>query len=343
MREQERRQDRRIRERLGHAADDAAQRVEQRLIIDPHWNVPRANALRERRSVAALVIRLLRELRRERVHPVDADELRRQRGQDRGVEAAADEDADRNVGHHLLLDRALHQLPRRRQRLSVRQAANGKRLRIPIPNRLLPLLRESNERSGFDATDRAKHRPRLGDVAELQILRDRDVIEIAADVGMPQDALQLGREEDLLTDARIEQRLLAGAIARQQQRARAAIPDREAEHSVELRDRVGAAIEIQRNDRLDIGVRSKRIVGKSRADLRGVVDLAVAFEPDLRAGRRKRLIGALVQVDDAQALGADDGIGMRQHRAAVGSAMAQSLRPSSRELPDSAALSRCPR
>ncbi|HEX9502297.1 MAG TPA: hypothetical protein VGA10_11655 [Thermoanaerobaculia bacterium] len=128
---------------------------------------------------------------------------------------------------------------------------------------------------------------------------------------MSQDALQLRREENFLPDARVEQRLLAGAIARQQEHVRAPVPNRKTEHSIELRDRIRAALEIQRHDRLDIGVRSKRIIVKSSSERCGVVDLAIALEPDLRARRGKGLIGTLMQIDDAKALGADDGVGMR--------------------------------
>ncbi len=200
---------------------------------------------------------------------------------------------------------------------------NLERLRIPIADHLLAVFGKAHEGSRFDAADRAEHRPRLGDVAEAEVFGDGDVVEVAADVGMAQDALQLGGEENLLADARVEQRLLARAVARQEQRVRAMVPDRQAEHSVELRDRIAAALEIQRQNRFDIRLRSERIVAIARADLRGVVDLAVALEPDLRVRRGEGLVGALVQIDDAQPLGADDGIRMREHRSAVRPAMAQ--------------------
>ena len=61
----------------------------------------------------------------------------------------------------------------------------------------------------------------------------------------------------------------------------------------------------------------------ARTNRRRVVDLAVALEPDLRAGRGERLIGALVQIDDAQPLGADHGVGMRERSVSVGAAMPQ--------------------
>ncbi len=125
------------------------------------------------------------------MHSIDADELGRQRGEDRGVKSPADENTDRHIRHHLLFDRPLHQPPRGRDGLGQRRTDNGKRFRIPIPNCFLPAFSESKERSSFDAANAAEHRTRLGNVSELQVLRERDVIEIAADIGMPQDALQL--------------------------------------------------------------------------------------------------------------------------------------------------------
>ena len=150
-------------------------------------------------------------------------------------------------------------------------------------------------------------------------------IELAADVGMPQQALQLRREDHLAADPRIKQRLLACAVAREDQRVRPGVPDRQSEHAVELGDRRDAALEIERQDRLDVGLRAIRIVGIARADLRGVVDLAVALEPDLRAGRGERLVGPLVQIDDAQPLGADDGVLVLKIGVPVRPAMPQRL------------------
>ena len=126
-------------------------------------------------------------------------------------------------------------------------------------------------------------------------------------------------------DSGVEQRLLAGAVAREEQRLGAVVPDREGEHPVELLDRFDAVLEVEREDALDVRMRAERVVLVTRADLGRVVDLAVALEPHLAARRGERLVGALVEIDDAQPLGADDGVRLPEVSVPVGPAVAQRL------------------
>src|SRR5260370_807340 len=83
----------------------------------------------------------------------------------------------------------------------------------------------------------------------------------------------------------------------------------EAEHDVELPTGVDAACQVGRQDGLAVAPGAVRVLGKLGADVEGVVDLAIALEPALLAGRGEGLVGALVEVDDAQPLRADDGVG----------------------------------
>ena len=130
------------------------------------------------------------------MHFVDADRLRRQRRQDRRVESAGDEHADRNVGHDLLLDRALDE-PLRFAHRVVRAARDRReRLRLPVAHQLFASV-EPDVRAGRHAAHRGEHRPRLGHVAEAQIFGDGDVVEVARHRRMLQNALQLRREDDL--------------------------------------------------------------------------------------------------------------------------------------------------
>ena len=71
---------------------------------------------------------------------------------------------------------------------------------------------------------------------------------------MTEKTLQLRGKERLPSGAGVEQRLLACPIAGQDQRARAVVPDGQTEHSVQLGDRIGAAFEVERKDRFDVGV-----------------------------------------------------------------------------------------
>jgi len=138
---------------------------------------------------------------------------------------------------------------------------------------------------------------------------------------MLEDALQLRREHDFLSDARIEQRFLTGAIARQDQRSGSVVANGQPEHPVERRNRVGAEVEVERDDGLDVGMRAIGIVAITLTDLRRVVDLAVAFQPDVLLRIGERLIGAFVKIDDAQTFGADRRGGIAQNGAAVRTAI----------------------
>ena len=80
----------------------------------------------------------------------------------------------------------------------------------------------------------------------------------------------------------IVERLDADAIAREQQRAAAAVPERDAEHAAQVRERVLAPLLVGVDDGLGVGVGVERVaVGDELgAQLAVVVDLAVEDDPD---------------------------------------------------------------
>ncbi len=323
--QEERWQDGWIGDRLRHVLDDTREGFAKRFLIRPYGYVLRTDAPGQHRGIAALVVGLLGELGRKRVHPVDPDKFRSQRCKDGGVEAAADEDADGHVAHHLFLDCPLYQPLQLRNGLAWRARLNGKRGRIPIANELLTAVAEARVRSSRDAPYIAKHRARLRHVAEGEVLAEGDRVELAGDPRMLEDALQCRGEQHLATYPGIEQRLLAGPVARQQEHAGAVIPDAETEHAIELTHGIGTAGQVERKNRLDVALGAVRVVGELGADVECVVDLAIALQPDLLAGRGEGLVGPLVQVDDAQPLRAKDGVGVGQRSPAIRAAVTQCL------------------
>ena len=101
---------------------------------------------------------------------------------------------------------------------------------------------------------------------------------------------------------RVVQRLDADAIARDEQRARSRVPDREAEHAAQPGDRVRAPLLVGVNDDFGVGRRVERwpAASSSRAQLAEVVDLAVEHDPDRAVLVVNRLMAGR-QIDDAQA------------------------------------------
>ena len=83
-----------------------------------------------------------------------------------------------------------------------------------------------------------------------------------------------------------------GTVAGEDQPPQLVIPDREAEHPLELANRVGAEALVQRDNRLDVPGRAEPVAGLcARAtQLGGVIDLAVAHHPHRAVQALERLV-----------------------------------------------------
>ena len=104
----------------------------------------------------------------------------------------------------------------------------------------------------------------------------------------------------------VVQRLDADAVAGEEQRAAPSIPQRDAEHPAQVRERVLAPLLVGVHDGLGIGIRVERVPVRDelRAQLAVVVDLAVEDHPDGAVFVANRLVAA-GEVDDAQAAHAE--------------------------------------
>ena len=85
----------------------------------------------------------------------------------------------------------------------------------------------------------AEDRARLGDVAEREVLLDRERVDRRVrGAGCTSSALQLRAEHELaVRQERVEERLDAEAVAREEQRLAVPVPEREGEHAAEARRR----------------------------------------------------------------------------------------------------------
>src|SRR6185436_17533388 len=127
-------------------------------------------------------------------------------------------------------------------------------------------------------------------------------IDIATDVGMKQQRIELGSEDELPVYLCIKQRLLPHAIAREKQFLPTRIPDREGKHPAQVFWTVSAKLVVGMNDGFGVAVGVERVakVFQLLAQLEIVVDLAVEDDPRGSIPIVNGLLAAL-EIDDREA------------------------------------------
>src|SRR6185295_17894666 len=156
--------------------------------------------------------------------------------------------------------------------------------------------------------DVAEEGQRCRDVRESQKLVEGGEVEVTRDIRVPEQRLDLGREQKAAVRGRVIERLLAKAIARREERPARLVPERKREHAVEAGDTVGAELLIEMNDRLGVRARSESMPlrGQRGAVILMVVDLAVERHPDGAVLVRHRLPPGLTEIDDTEAAVRED-------------------------------------
>ena len=81
------------------------------------------------------------------------------------------------------------------------------------------------------------------------------MVDLARDLAVLQQRAHLRREGQRSVVERVEQRLLADAVARQQQLLAAPVPEREREHAVQVLDAGGAVLLVEVRDHLGVALR----------------------------------------------------------------------------------------
>ena len=117
-----------------------------------------------------------------------------------------------------------------------------------------------------------------------------------------QHRAQLGAEDDRAVVDAVVDELDAGRIARQHEAARAFVPDRQAEHAVQVVEHRAAPLLVAVDDDLGVGARAELVAQpfEFAPQLGEVVDLAVEHDPHRLLHVGHRLVAA-GQVDDRQA------------------------------------------
>ena len=145
-------------------------------------------------------------------------------------------------------------------------------------------------------------RVRRGDVAVQEEGGQRLRVDLGLHGGMLEQRLDLRPECEDAGPRRVVQRLLAHAVAGEQQAPSRPVPDREREHPVQPIEAGFAVLRVEVND--DLGVRGASEVDAARdelgAELAVVVDLAVERDPDRAVRAHHRLRGGFREIDDAK-------------------------------------------
>ena len=124
----------------------------------------------------------------------------------------------------------------------------------------------------------------LLDALEQRLARERElereVVGEAVEVGLDlrqegQQRLHLGGEVEDAVDDRVVERLDPEAVARDEERLRLLVPEREREHAAQPLEAALAPLAVGAQDHLGVGARAEAILAEQPAQLDVVVDLAV--------------------------------------------------------------------
>ena len=127
------------------------------------------------------------------------------------------------------------------------------------------------------------------------------VIDVAAELRMLEQRHELGTKNEIAAGLRVQQRLLADAIAREEQRLVALVPNGESEHAAQVFGAIDAILVVSVHDGLSVavGIEPVTTAFEFLAQLAIVVDFAVENDPPRLVGIVNRLLAAF-QIDDGE-------------------------------------------
>ena len=262
-------------------------------------------------------------------------ELRHAAEQRTGIEPGGKEDADRHVGHEMVAHRLVH----RRRDTRARSGWIARGARPPgnqsVGHVVIALSRtrargvDQHRRSGRQRADAAPHREGFRHAAQKVEAHDAGRVGIARHRAAGKQCLGLRGKAQRPAVVRPVERLDAERIARQQQLARARVPQAEGEHAAQSPDHRRAAIGIELQQHLGVGFAVELVaLGlQLRAQFAVVVDFAVEGDREPAVGALHGLGATLRQVDDRQPpMGkADTPVGTGPLAAAVGAARGHAI------------------
>jgi hypothetical protein len=258
--------------------------------------------LRDEPGVVELVERALLESDREgpqRLGPL----FRRERSEQRGVDAAREENAHGHVADEVGADGVAD--PRAQLLDELRLVApplfldrNGRRPRKAFdPHRAR--LRPDEQVPGRQLPDLTEDRQRRGDRVEGEERLERVEVDLAA-----REGAELGRELEPVRRRAVVERLDPEPVARKDEPPPARVPDRRGEHPAQPFGECVAVFLVEVEKHLRVAARAKAVAGtlELAAELAVVVDLAVLDDMQRPVLVSDRLVAGR-EVDDREAAG----------------------------------------
>ena len=326
---------------LGQVRDDVVE-LHRELVVR------RAEVARHHVRVRELAVAAFAEAHREGLHV--AVVARHERHDARGVEAAGEEGAERHVAHHLQLHRLVEPREERIDRARARERLRpGTCPRVPLSGVAIgsapvaplgePAVLPCRARRRWKLADRGEERARPGHVAVSEEIPYRREVHGGLRARHFEQRLDLGGEVDAVRVLVQEERLLAEAVAGEEEPVARRVPDREGEHAAQVAHDLVAPMLVAAQQHLGVGVEREAVAAgvELLTQLAEIVDLAI---------EREREPGSLVHHRLASALGIDDreppvaeqhapavGRGVFGDATAIGAAMRDALEHARDDLP----------
>ena len=251
--------------------------------------------------------------------------LRRQRGDERRVDAARQEDADGAIGHQSLAHgTARDPLHLGEHFLLMHRRLGGIRhVPVALHHAVTGARVERQPVRGRQREDALPHRHRRGHGLVREVGVDGARVHRRALRKQLEQGVQRRGEGQRCAAVGIEERLLTRPVAGQVQRAFRGIPDGQRKLPVDAANRLlesPPAHAMQQHFRVGMSAKPARRL-EFRAQPLEIVDLAVEHDDVLRVVARHRLVAGDRQVDDGQPARAEADALARPHAAVIGAAM----------------------
>jgi hypothetical protein len=332
-RQQIRRHDRRIGERFVEETGDLGEDVDHGARPQNFLVVLGAEEFGDTARMRRLVEGPVLEADRERLDAVRRHVIGHHRDHRAGVDAAGQEDAERHIAHEPQPHGFGQPAAQLFGILGLAAArTRGCEAHVPVTLHRAPAAFPQERVRRRQLVDAGEDTVRGRHVLVAQILGETACIDVARAGRMLQERLELGTKEQLTPGVGPVERLLAHAVARQEECLALRVPDREREHAVQFRDAVRTVLFPEMHDGFGIGAGPEGVAAALEVgpQILEVVDLAIEDDPHGAVFVRHRLVAA-GEVDDRQAPEAEAEAGaaaavLDVHAGIIGSPVLQDVR-----------------